>query len=85
MAEFERRQIDGWALQFTDKEDYCLRQVAADAVPRGSALVTPGAWPRTAQIDVRRTSGPAFTDSPAALTVHAGTAAVAVRVLTSRR
>lgn len=57
-----------------------LRQVAADDVPRGSALVTPGAWPRTAQVDVRRTSGPAFTDSPAALTVHAGTAAVAARV-----
>ena len=30
VAEFERRQIDGWALQFTDKEDYCLRQVAAE-------------------------------------------------------
>lgn len=30
LGAFERRQIDGWALQFTDKEDYCVRQTAAE-------------------------------------------------------
>lgn len=30
LGAFERRQIDGWAFQFTDKEDYCVRQTARE-------------------------------------------------------
>ncbi|CCV00571.1 unnamed protein product [Malassezia sympodialis ATCC 42132] len=26
LVQFERRQIEGWELQFTDREDYCVRQ-----------------------------------------------------------
>lgn len=53
-----------------------LRGVAADQVARGDALVTPGAWLLTSEIDVRRRSGLAATDLGGELTVHLGTAAV---------
>jgi selenocysteine-specific elongation factor len=57
-----------------------LRGVPADQVRRGDVLVTPGAWPVTAVLDVRRTTGDPFTDAPEHLTVHVGTAAVPARM-----
>lgn len=57
-----------------------LRDLAVDQVDRGDALVTPGAWPATPLVDVRRTSGPDFPTLPAEVTVHVGTAAVSARV-----
>lgn len=57
-----------------------LRGVPADQVGRGDALLTPGAWPHTAVVDVRRTDGRVLTDLPAAFTVHVGTAALPARL-----
>ena len=57
-----------------------LRGVPASEVRRGDALVTPGTWPLTGVLDVRRTTGGAFPDAPEHLVVHAGTAAVPVRL-----
>ncbi|NNG36230.1 selenocysteine-specific translation elongation factor [Nakamurella sp. DB0629] len=57
-----------------------LRGTSADHVTRGDALVTPGAWPSTGQLDVRRSSGPQLTDLPEQLVVHVGTAAVPARM-----
>ncbi|MCK0439886.1 selenocysteine-specific translation elongation factor [Gordonia alkaliphila] len=52
-----------------------LRGIAADEVHRGDALLTPGAWPQTAVVDVRSAAG----EVPEWLTVHLGTAAVPAR------
>ena len=57
-----------------------LRGVSRDAIHRGDALVTPGAWPSTRTLDVRRTTGGPLTEAPAQLTVHVGTAAVPARL-----
>ncbi len=57
-----------------------LRGLSRDVVHRGDALVTPDAWPRTHIVDVRRTTGSPFTEAPAQLVVHVGTAAVAARL-----
>lgn len=57
-----------------------LRGTSADQVTRGDALLTPGAWPSTGQLDVRRSSGPQLTDLPEQLVVHVGTAAVPARM-----
>ena len=57
-----------------------LREIAAEAVHRGDALITPGAWPLTALIDVRRTTGQGFRGAPQQVLVHVGTAAVPARV-----
>jgi selenocysteine-specific elongation factor len=57
-----------------------LRGVPRDAIRRGDALVTPGAWPTTRTLDVRRTAGDPLTDSPARLIAHVGTAAVPARL-----
>ena len=57
-----------------------LREIAVDAVHRGDALTTPGAWPIVDTIDVRRTMGDGFADGPRELVVHVGTAAVQARV-----
>src|SRR5699024_8637909 len=40
-----------------------LRGVEPQLVPRGSVLLTPGAWPETTVVDVRRCSGEAFGNS----------------------
>jgi len=53
-----------------------LRGVPVAAVSRGAALVTPGSWTTAAILDVAVSSG----DLPAELTLHAGSAAVPVRV-----
>jgi selenocysteine-specific elongation factor len=57
-----------------------LRGVSRDAVHRGDALVTPGAWPSTRTLDVRRVTGGPLTEAPAQLVVHLGTAAVPARL-----
>ncbi|HYT09620.1 MAG TPA: SelB C-terminal domain-containing protein, partial [Mycobacteriales bacterium] len=56
-----------------------LRGVAVDDVARGAALVTPGGWTATSVLDVRVT-GDRVTELPAELVLHAGSAAVPVRV-----
>jgi selenocysteine-specific elongation factor len=56
-----------------------LRGVAREEVHRGDALLTPGAWRSTRQVDVR----PGATELPGHVVVHVGSAAVpaTVRVL----
>ncbi len=56
-----------------------LRGAARDDVGRGDALLTPGRFRFTDLIDVRLHGDPA-TDLPATMTLHAGSAAVPVRV-----
>ncbi|MDT5350274.1 MAG: selenocysteine-specific elongation factor [Mycobacterium sp.] len=57
-----------------------LRGVSRDAIHRGNALVTPGAWPSTRTLDVRRTTGGPLTEVAAQVIVHVGTAAVPARL-----
>lgn len=57
-----------------------LRGISADQVARGDVLVTPGAWPLTDVVDVRRTSGRAYEDAPVHLAAHLGSLAVHARV-----
>lgn len=57
-----------------------LREIAADAVHRGDALVTPEAWSIVETVDVRRTMGAAFGDAPQQFVVHVGTAAIPARL-----
>ena len=57
-----------------------LRETAADAVHRGDALVTPGAWSIVDAVDVRRMTGEGFTEAPHQLVMHVGTAAAPARV-----
>jgi selenocysteine-specific elongation factor len=54
-----------------------LRGVDRDSVGRGDALVTPGAWTVTSEVDVLLDSGATL---PAEPLVHIGSAAVAARV-----
>ncbi|HEU4350230.1 MAG TPA: selenocysteine-specific translation elongation factor [Actinoplanes sp.] len=56
-----------------------LRGVDKDSVTRGAALLTPGRFRLTDLIDVR-VHGDPVADLPATITLHAGSAAVAVRV-----
>ncbi|SDT45154.1 selenocysteine-specific translation elongation factor [Microlunatus soli] len=57
-----------------------LRGIAADSIHRGDALLTPGEWPTTDVIDVRRVSGVPLGALPQQLTAHVGTAAIPVRL-----
>ncbi|WP_241010839.1 selenocysteine-specific translation elongation factor [Mycobacterium camsae] len=57
-----------------------LRGVARDAVRRGDPLITPDAWPHTRLLDVRRTFGGSWNETPTHLVAHVGTAAVPVRL-----
>jgi selenocysteine-specific elongation factor len=66
-----------------------LRGVEVEDVARGDALLTPGAWPLAAEVDVRcqppqatarAVTGSGVTELPAELVLHIGTAAVPVRV-----
>jgi len=57
-----------------------LRDVSAADVHRGDALLTPDAWPATAVLGIRRTTGVPYTDVPEQLMVHVGTAAVPARL-----
>ncbi|KQU70164.1 selenocysteine-specific translation elongation factor [Phycicoccus sp. Root101] len=56
-----------------------LRGVAVSDVARGDLLLTPDAWRMTSVLDVRM-GGQSSGDLPNHLTLHAGTAAVAVHV-----
>jgi selenocysteine-specific elongation factor len=56
-----------------------LRGVPRESVRRGTALLTPGAWLATCTIDVRLSTGPA-AELPRHVVLHAGTAAVPVRI-----
>ncbi|NMO52832.1 selenocysteine-specific translation elongation factor [Actinoplanes sp. TBRC 11911] len=56
-----------------------LRGAAKDRIARGDALLTPGRFRRTDLIDVR-VHGDAVADLPATLTLHAGSAAIPVRL-----
>lgn len=53
-----------------------LRGISHDEVRRGDALVSPGAWPLTTALDVRRMTGGSLRDVPGRVVVHVGTAAV---------
>ncbi|NLT26834.1 MAG: selenocysteine-specific translation elongation factor [Microbacteriaceae bacterium] len=53
-----------------------LRGIPVEAAGRGDALLSPGAWHRTATVDARRVSGAALDDLPEQLIVHVGSAAV---------
>jgi len=57
-----------------------LRELPAESIHRGDALVTPDAWPVTDTIDVRRTMGTGFTEAPQRFVVHLGTAAAPARL-----
>ena len=56
-----------------------LRGVAVSDIARGDVLLTPGAWRLASVLDVRL-GGQSCADLPHHLTLHAGTAAVAVHV-----
>ncbi|MCW2939377.1 MAG: selenocysteine-specific translation elongation factor [Actinomycetia bacterium] len=56
-----------------------LRGVAAGRLSRGAALLTPGHWFSTSLVDVEL-RGPPAPSLPSALTLHIGSAAVAVQV-----
>ncbi|HET8766106.1 MAG TPA: SelB C-terminal domain-containing protein, partial [Pedococcus sp.] len=55
-----------------------LRDVAPDDVPRGTPVLTPGAWHPTTTLDVRTSSDP--TELPGTVTLHLGTVAVEARL-----
>ena len=57
-----------------------LREIAAESVHRGDALLTPQTWPVVDTIDIRRTLGTGFTEAPQRFVVHLGTAAVPARL-----
>lgn len=57
-----------------------LRDVPADDLHRGDALLTSGAWPIVDTIDVRRTMGEALDSGIHELMAHIGTAAVPARL-----
>lgn len=57
-----------------------LRDVPADHLHRGDALLTSGAWPIVDTIDVRRTMGEALDSGIHELMAHIGTAAVPARL-----
>lgn len=57
-----------------------LRGIPAEAVHRGDALVTPGAWPLAEVVDVRRTTGSELSEASGQLLVHVGTATVSAHV-----
>ncbi|WP_193069863.1 selenocysteine-specific translation elongation factor [Brevibacterium aurantiacum] len=57
-----------------------LREVAADEIHRGDALITDDAWPIVEIIDVRRTMGQLLDEGVHGLMLHIGTAAVPVHM-----
>lgn len=57
-----------------------LRDVPADDIHRGDALITPGAWPIVEVIDVRRTMGEHLDEGVHGLMLHIGSAAVPVHM-----
>lgn len=57
-----------------------LRGERVEQIGRGDVLLSPGQWPTTSQLDVRRTAGPAFTTVPARVLLHVGTATLPARL-----
>ncbi|PCC51215.1 selenocysteine-specific translation elongation factor [Brevibacterium aurantiacum] len=57
-----------------------LRDVAADDIHRGDALISDDAWPIVEVIDVRRTMGQLLDEGVHGLMLHIGTAAVPVHM-----
>ena len=57
-----------------------LRDIAADSIHRGDALITPDVWPIVEFIDVRRTMGQNLDEGVHGLMLHIGTAAVPVHM-----
>lgn len=57
-----------------------LREVAADDIHRGDALINDDAWPIVENIDVRRTMGQPLDEGVHGLMLHIGTAAVPVHM-----
>ncbi|RCS94431.1 selenocysteine-specific translation elongation factor [Brevibacterium aurantiacum] len=57
-----------------------LRDVGADVIHRGDALITDDAWPVVEVIDVRRTMGQPLDEGAHGLMLHIGTAAVPVHM-----
>ncbi|MDR6864463.1 selenocysteine-specific translation elongation factor [Phycicoccus sp. 3266] len=55
-----------------------LRDVAPDDVPRGTPVLTPGAWHPTTTLDVRTSADP--SELPGTVTLHLGTVAVEARL-----
>lgn len=68
------------ALEPVSRAAVNMRGIAADAVSRGDALLTPGAWHRTAVLDARRTTGDPHDELPEQVVVHIGAAAVPAHV-----
>jgi selenocysteine-specific elongation factor len=56
-----------------------LRNVPAEDIRRGQALIAPDTWFMATTVDVRRIGGAALNEAPAQVTVHVGTAAVPAR------
>ncbi len=57
-----------------------LRNVPAEDIRRGQALIAPDTWFMAAAVDVRRIGGAALNEAPAQVTVHVGTVAVPARL-----
>ena len=72
----QSREAEAGAVQPHARVAVNLRDVPADAVHRGDALLSPGEWPVVAVLDVRRTTGAGFAEAPQEVVVHVGTAAV---------
>ncbi|TWE12331.1 selenocysteine-specific translation elongation factor [Rudaeicoccus suwonensis] len=57
-----------------------LRGRGATEIHRGDVLISPGAWPWTATVDVRRVSGVPLDEVPVEVIAHVGTAAIPGRL-----
>ncbi len=57
-----------------------LRDVSAQDIRRGDALLTPDTWPTTGVLGIQRTTGVAYTNVPEQIMVHVGTASVPARL-----
>ena len=68
------------ALGPTNRVAVNLRGIEPGQVGRGDALLTPDAWPATAAVDLRRTSGELFGTAQEQVNVHVGTAALPGRL-----
>ncbi|GAB2539215.1 selenocysteine-specific translation elongation factor [Brachybacterium huguangmaarense] len=76
----QSREQDAERIEPVSRAAVNLRGVPTGALARGDALVTPGAWPLAATLDVRRATGGPLDDLPEQAVAHIGTAAVPVRV-----
>ncbi|HIZ37492.1 MAG TPA: selenocysteine-specific translation elongation factor [Candidatus Ruania gallistercoris] len=68
------------ALGPTNRVAVNLRGLEPEQARRGTALLTPGVWPETSAVDVRRNTGEPFGTSLVEVNVHVGTAALTGRL-----